>query len=191
MTRATAEFESFFHEVYPSLCRFLECMLAGGGAVAAQDIAQESLLKLYREGFEKFPTGEARFWVFRVARNMALNELNKGRTRQRLFGKVLEAFSHRGRDPEGEFEMSERKEIVRGMLKGLPEDQRAALLLREQEEMSYREIAEVLGVTESKVKVDVFRARTSLRERWSRAQDALAAGASNDANLNGLPKLVL
>jgi RNA polymerase sigma-70 factor, ECF subfamily len=191
MARATEEFESFFHEIYPSLCRFLECMLAGGVAVSAQDIAQESLLRLYREGLESFPAGEARFWLFRVARNMALNELSKGQTRQRLFGRVVEAFRHRGRDPEGEFEMSERKEIVVEMLKELPEHQRAALLLREQEEMSYREIAEVLGVTESKVKVDVFRARTTLRERWARTQNALAAGATNNANLNGLPKLVL
>ena len=77
--------------------------------------------------------------------------------------------------PEEEFEMTERKERVLEMLRHLPEHQRSALLLREQEEMSYREIAEVLGVSEAKVKVDVFRARTSLRERWGRKQSALAA----------------
>ncbi len=191
MARATEEFESVFHEIYPGLCRFLECMLAGGGGVSAQDIAQESFLQLYRAGLDSFPDGEARFWLYRVARNMALNELSRGQTRHRLFGKVVEAFRHRERDPEGEFEMNERKGLVIEMLKELPEHQRAALLLREQEEMSYREIAEVLGVTESKVKVDVFRARSTLRERWARAQKALAARASGEANLNGLPKLVL
>ena len=191
MARDTEEFESFFHETYPSLCRFLECMLAGAVGLSAQDVAQESFLRLYREGLSKFPDGEARFWLFRVARNVALNELGKGQTRHRLFGKVVEAFRQKGRDPEGEFEMTERREIVLGMLKQLPEHQRAALLLREQEEMSYREIAAVLGVSEAKVKVDVFRARTTLRERWVRAQKALAAGASGDAGLSGLPKLVL
>ena len=63
------------------------------------------------------------------------------------------------------------------MLKEIPEHQRAALLLREQEEMSYREIAGVLGVTEGKVKVDVFRARTALRERWGRTQKAFTGAA--------------
>jgi RNA polymerase sigma-70 factor (ECF subfamily) len=104
---------------------------------------------------------------------------------------VVEAFTRRGHDPADDFEMSERREIVLEMLKQLPEHQRAALLLREQEEMSYREIAGVLGVSEGKVKVDVFRARNSLRERWARAQKTLAAGAAGEASLNGLPKLVL
>jgi RNA polymerase sigma-70 factor (ECF subfamily) len=195
MARETEEFESFFHETYPGLCRFLECMLAGGGggASTAQDVAQESFMRLYREGLAKFPVGEARFWLYRVARNLALNELSKGSTRQRLFGRVVEAFTHRGRDPEGELEMNERKGLVLEMLKQLPEHQRAALLLREQEGMSYREIGEVLGVSEGKVKVDVFRARTVLRERWARAGHALrrASGGAGDAGLNGLPKLVL
>ena len=192
MARDTEEFESFFHETYPSLCRFLECMLAGGaGRASAQDIAQESFLRLHNEGLGRFPEGEARFWLYRVARNLALNELSRAGTRQRLFGRVVEAFSRRGQDPEQELEMSERREIVLEMLKSLPEHQRAALLLREQEEMSYREIAAVLGVTEGKVKVDVFRARASLRERWARAHKTLAAGAAGEASLSGLPKLVL
>lgn len=191
MARDTEEFESFFHEIYPGLCRFLECMLAGSTVVSAQDVAQDSLMQLHRAGLDSFPEGEARFWLFRVARNMALNELSKGQTRQRLFGKVVEAFRQKGHDPESDFEMTERREIVLEMLKRLPEHQRAALLLREQEEMSYREIAEVLGVSEGKVKVDVFRARSTLRERWERAQKALSAEAAEGGRLNGLPKLIL
>ena len=179
MARETAEFESFFHETYPSLCRFLECMLAAQGARAsAQDIAQESFLRLHNEGLERFPAGEARFWLYRVARNLALNELSRAGVRQRLFGRVVEALSRRGHDPEQELEMNQRREIVLEMLKTLPEHQRAALLLREQEELSYREIAGVLGVSEAKVKVDVFRARTAMRERRDRAQGASAAGGN-------------
>ena len=47
-----------------------------------------------------------------------------------------------------------------------PEHQRAVLLLREQEDMSYRQIARVLDISEAKVKVDLFRARTAARARW-------------------------
>jgi RNA polymerase sigma factor (sigma-70 family) len=173
MASEDEEFAVFFNDLYPSLCRFLECML--GGRSSAQDIAQESFMQLYRAGFRRFPPGEARFWIFRVARNFALNELSKGQTRQRLFEKVVEAFRPaRGPDPEEELEMAERKQIVMEMLKTLPEQQRSALLLREQEEMSYREIAGVLNVSESKVKVDIFRARTLLRERMQRTQKAQA-----------------
>ncbi len=192
MARDTEEFESFFHETYKSLCRFLECMLAGSVAVSAQDVAQESFMRLYREGFDKFPAGEARFWLFRVARNMALNELGKGQTRQKLFGKVVEALRPRSQSPESEFELTERREIVFEMLKRLPELQRAALLLREQEGMNYREIALVLNVSEAKVKTDVFRARTTLRERYgARAEKTLPASASGETGINGLPKFVI
>ena len=166
------EFAMFFHEFYPSLCRFLECML--GGRSAAQDIAQESFLQLYRVGLRSLPKGEARFWLFRVARNFAVNELNKGQTRNRLMGKVAGALNLRTLNPEENLEMAERQELVHDLLKHLPEQQRAALLLREQEEMSYREIARVLNVSESKIKVDVFRARSTLRERWNRMQNASA-----------------
>ena len=174
------EFALLFDELYPSLCRFLECMLAGRGVVGAtaQDLAQESFLQLYRQGLEGFAGGDARFWLFRVARNFALNELNKGHTRTRLLGTVVEVLrGGRQPNPEQELEMAERREIVFEMLKTLPEHQRSALVLREQEEMSYRETAHVLGISESKVKVDVFRARRALREKWGRTQNRLAKSA--------------
>jgi RNA polymerase sigma factor (sigma-70 family) len=174
MASEDEEFAVFFNDYYPSLCRFLECML--GGRSGAQDIAQESFMQLYRAGFRSFPPGEARFWIYRVARNFALNELNKGQTRQRLFERVVDALRPaRGPDPQEVFEMAERQQLVSAMLKTLPEHQRAALLLREQEEMSYREIAGVLNISESKVKVDIFRARNSLRERMLRTQKAQAS----------------
>jgi RNA polymerase sigma-70 factor (ECF subfamily) len=174
MASRDEEFAGFFDEFYPSLCRFLACLLGGHGvgASSAQDIAQDAFLRLHREGFEKFPAGEARFWLFRVARNLALNELGKRQTRHRLFDKVVASFNTRSPTPAEEFELAERKTRVHEMLKTLPEHQRAALLLREQEEMSYREIAGVLNVSEAKVKVDIFRARTTMRERWGKAQGA-------------------
>ena len=52
----------------------------------------------------------------------------------------------------------ENQRIVRELLTHLPEHQRSALLLREQDDMSYREIALILDIGESKVKVDIFRA---------------------------------
>jgi RNA polymerase sigma-70 factor (ECF subfamily) len=182
MASRDEEFARFFDEFYPSLCRFLECLLGGGrtgSATTAQDVAQDAFLQLHRAGFDKFPAGEARFWLFRVARNLALNELNKRQTRIRLFDKVVDSFRAHVPGPAEEFELAERKDRVTEMLKVLPEHQRAALLLREQEEMSYREIAQVLNVSEAKIKVDIFRARTLLRERWGKTRNAAAGGGAN------------
>jgi RNA polymerase sigma factor (sigma-70 family) len=171
------EFTMLFQEFYPSLCRFLECLL-GGRAAVAQDLAQESFLQLHRTVWGTMPPHEARFWLYRVARNFALNEFRRGQTHQRLFDRVVEAMRPKTRNPEQEYETQEREELVHSMLKGLPEDQRTALLLREQEQLSYREIAEVLEVSESKVKTDIFRARMALRARWANRVRAAGAGGN-------------
>jgi RNA polymerase sigma-70 factor (ECF subfamily) len=124
------------------------------------------------------PVDEARFWLYRVARNLAINEFRKSHTRYRLFDRVVEAMRPAARNPEQEYETRERREMVLEMLQTLPEDQRAALLLREQEQLSYREIGEVLKVSESKVKVDIFRARAAVRERWTKREKAAGASVS-------------
>ena len=161
------EFTMLFQEFYPSLCRFLECLL-GGRRALAQDLAQESFLKLHRSALQTLPAAEARFWLYRVARNLAINEVRQGQTRYRLLDRVIEVLRPRTRNPEEEYERQEQQQLVIEMLMGLPEDQRVALMLREQEHLSYREIAQVLNISESKVKVDIFRARTALRDRWVR-----------------------
>ena len=58
------EFTMLFQDFYPSLCRFLECLL-GGRAPLAQDLAQESFLQLHRTAWGTLPPGEARFWLYR------------------------------------------------------------------------------------------------------------------------------
>ena len=168
MVRDNEEFTMIFNEHYRGLCRFLECLM-GTASDVAQEVAQESFLRLYRLETNELPSTEARFWLYRVARNLALNELSRRRTRTKLSGAAGESLSLKTLDPEESLEREERKRIVLEMLKSLPEQQRAALLLREQEEMSYREIAHVLNISESKVKVDIFRARGALRSLWNEA----------------------
>ena len=171
MARDDEEFAAVFSQIYPGLCRFLDCLL-GGRRADAQDIAQETFMRFYRSAWERVPPEEARFWLYRVARNLALNELNKGRTQKGLWEQVATLFHREGRDAEATFARNEQREIIAEMLASLPEQQRVALLLREQEEMSYREIASTLNVTESKVKVDIFRARGALRAKWKETLSA-------------------
>jgi len=176
MASEDEEFTMLFQDFYPSLCRFLECLL-GGRAALAQDLAQESFLQLHRTAWGVVPPEEARFWLYRVARNFALNEFRKGQTRYRLFDRVVEVMRPRTRTPEEQYEQQEKEQLVLEMLMVLPEAQRAALLLREHEQLSYREIGQVLNISESKVKVDIFRARSALRENWSKRARAYKASA--------------
>jgi RNA polymerase sigma-70 factor (ECF subfamily) len=174
MTSEDEEFSLFFSAHFPSLRRFLDCLLGRGHGVA-EEVAQEAFARLYHTGFRSLPPGEARFWLFRVARNLALNELEKGRTRRRLVTKIMESMRPNIANPEREYETNERRRILQDLLSSLPETQRAAILLREQESMSYAEIARVLSVSESKVKIDLYRARADLRERWKNLQAKVAS----------------
>ncbi len=171
MARDDEVFTMIFQANYASLCRFLECM-TDGRVVSAQDIAQESFLRLYKQWPESLPVEEARFWLFRVARNLALNEISRRETKLKFLDRVRDLFRSRAISPEEDFEIEERKRMILKLLRTLPEQQRAALILREQEEMNYREIAHVLGISESKVKVDIFRARSRLRARIAELSEA-------------------
>src|SRR5262249_23725395 len=144
MSSDEVEFAMIFNEIYPALCRFLECMLGGSGH--AQEIAQESFLRLYQNGLDNLPSHQVRFWLYRVARNLALNELNKRETRIKFFQSLVELFNTKVVNPERELEKTESNEIVLELLKTLPAEQRSILLLREQEEMSYSEIATILNI---------------------------------------------
>ncbi len=170
MTWDNQKFTAVFNDLYPNLCRFLECMLRENGS--AQDIAQETFVQLFRKGNPRMPADEARFWVFRVARNLALNELNKMRTRSRLADKAITMVHPLELTPGEEYEQAERRAMLLALLESLPEHQRAALVLREQHEMSYAEIARVLAISQGKVKIDIHRARLALRSKWSEACNA-------------------
>lgn len=158
------EFTLIFEEVYPNLCRFLESLLKDHAK--AQDIAQESFVRLFRLEKPALQKSEARFWLFRVARNLALNEMRNTSKRSGFFQRVAEALYKPRPDQARDLERAEAEKMTAEMLEFLPEDQRAALLLREREEMSYREIANVLNISENKVKTDIFRARNAVRKNF-------------------------
>ena len=171
MSWSDEAFTAVFDETYPALSRYLEGLLGRTGA--AQEVAQEALLRLYRLGGGRVPPGAERFWVYRVATNLALNELRRTKIRTRLGAAIAAIAGRRDPEPHEQAERAERDRHLGQALERLPADQRAALLLREHEDLSYAEISTVLGVSLAKVKSDIFRARTALR--------ADLAGSDDDA----------
>ena len=139
----------------------------------AEDAAQETVLKIYRN-LHLF-RGEAQFrtWALSIARNEGLGRLRKAENRRE---DSLEALSE---DKAGDFtpsiltswrevptEALERKELgalLRQAIEGLPEIYRNVVLLRDIEEMDVCETAAALGITESAVKVRLHRARALLQ----------------------------
>jgi RNA polymerase sigma-70 factor (ECF subfamily) len=135
----------------------------------AEDIAQQVFLKAY-ENFAQLQTSPAAGgWLKTVARNLALNHATRYRRRWRFFSEMRNDDQDDAEmdipQPEGEaadFDDDTRRAIVAEALQKLPDHRRLPLVLYHFEEMSYEEIAQQLGISLSKVKIDILRARGAL-----------------------------
>ncbi len=164
------QFRPVFDRLYPGLVRFLVSL--SGDVEMARDVAQEAFLRLYRTDPDELVDDAVRGWVFRTGRNLTLNELTARSRRAKILGLVDRVLRREPRRPDELHELGERSAAQWVLVRDLPQHQRESLLLREQTGMSYREIAHTLDVSEGKVKVDIHRARLSLREKWQQQETA-------------------
>src|SRR4051812_17419513 len=151
-----------------------------GRVEEAEDLTQEVFLRIYRARKGYRPRAKFSTWLFTIANNLALNHLRgKGRhptvgfggggggdnTSSQEFGPADERVPRREGIPAAEKAQVELADGIRRALDVLGEDQKMAVLLNKFEDMSYSEIAEVMGRTEAAVKSLLARARTPLREQ--------------------------
>jgi RNA polymerase sigma-70 factor (ECF subfamily) len=161
-----AAFDALFQRWSGPLLRYLERMVRD--LATAEDLVQEVFLRVHRAR-DRYGA-EARFstWLYRIATNLALNELRRPRRRAPHRSTEDEAAPPlAGTDPPADDVVDARR--MAGMawreLGELPEKQRAALCLTAVEGLSYAEVAEALEVTEKAVKSLVHRARSALAQR--------------------------
>ncbi len=160
-------FESLVKRYQRPLLNFITRYI--GDRSAAEDLTQEAFLRIYRAAPRFEAKTRVSTWVFRIAYNLVLTEMGR-RSRQRRLSEALYRSREQGADepstdPSERFELEEE---VMSALGRLPGNQRAALLLRINENLSYLEIGEVLGVGVQSVESLLFRARKSLRESLGR-----------------------
>lgn len=133
-----------------------------GDRATAEDLLGETFLKLYRER-GRYRRGSTFVpWVLAIARNLALGELRRRgvavRAEERLM--VESGSDEPACDPERDW----TRDRVREALLDLPEDQRAAVVLKEYHDLSYREVGHVLGCSEEAARARTYRARATLRD---------------------------
>ncbi|AHY46042.1 sigma70-ECF: RNA polymerase sigma factor, sigma-70 family [Rubrobacter radiotolerans] len=124
--------------------------------ISAEDLVQETFLRAY-DRLETFnPDYRFKTWLLAIANNLGIDTL---RRRKELVEFNGETHGETGGGPESEAVEAERRAGVREAMRSLPETYQVPLLLRYDEEMSYAEIAEVMGLTVPAVKSRLFRAR--------------------------------
>jgi RNA polymerase sigma-70 factor, ECF subfamily len=138
-----------------------------GSAEAAGDLVQDTFLGIYERRHELQGLRNFRGWLFTLGRNRCLTLLRQQKTRGRLGAGTEPGPQADG--PAATLENREESRLVRRALAQMPPEQREVLVLREYQELSYREIAEVTGASESAVKARLFRARQALAGKLSPA----------------------
>jgi RNA polymerase sigma-70 factor (ECF subfamily) len=139
---------------------------------AAEDLTQETFLKAFA-GLRKFQPGtNFGAWLFRIGHN---NFANHYRSAARRREPLPDDLPSRDCGPEQEAQSNETQKALASAIGRLPSEFRAALLLRIEERLSFRQIAEVLELTEETARWRVFKARQKL-------MDALAPQAVRGAN---------
>ncbi len=143
----------------------------------AEDIAQEVFIETYRSAAGLRYEEDISFWLYRISLNKSINHLK--RSQNILFRSLmqLEALFRQdnaggtGREPHSDdhpgerLEAAERDEIVRKAVATLPANQQKAFILFYYEELSYKEISSVLGVSVASVESLLFRARENMKKR--------------------------
>ncbi len=131
----------------------------------AQDVTQEACLRAFRF-FDGYQGGNMRAWLLTIVRNTCYTWLHQNRApgSVEVFDEEIHSAEFPGSaDPEIQVLASADRETVRRALEELPDVFREALILREIEGMSYKEIADVASVSLGTVMSRLARARTRLR----------------------------
>ncbi|HMP17177.1 MAG TPA: sigma-70 family RNA polymerase sigma factor [Gemmatales bacterium] len=148
-----------------------------GSADEAEDLAQEVFLRVYRARADYHPQAKFSTWFFTIANNVALNALRRKKRKPSLQlnphatkSGTLSARPEEtlvpapATEPDRRMRHQELATVVQLALSQLNERQRLAVVLNKFEEMSYEEIASIIGISTKAVKSLLSRARTQLRD---------------------------
>jgi len=140
----------------------------------AQDILQETFLRVYNWREKYAPTAKFASWLYRIARNLCIDEKRKywnrmvdldsqSRLEEDAQGPI-DLESDKGFDPRQSLDESIKMDLIRKAIESLSEEQRDVILLNKYEGLSYQEIGDILGISTESVKQRAYRAHLRLRE---------------------------
>jgi RNA polymerase sigma-70 factor (ECF subfamily) len=131
----------------------------------AKDVVQEAYLRAFR-AFGGFRGSSGRAWLLTIVRNTSYTLLKKNRAVDltTTFDEEIHAVGHESASPTALLERAEDAELMKNAVNELPAEFREILILRHQEDLSYKEIGEILKIPTGTVMSRLARARAKLRE---------------------------
>ena len=146
------------------------CLRILGNRADAEDVTGEVFLVLFSRKYVYQPEAKFSTWLYTIARNLCITRIRKKRKFLSFWVKKHQAdeldYWDMADDKELPSEELQKKEMeghVKKAITRLPVEQKEAIIFREYHDLSYEEIAQVLGCSLEKVKILIFRARERLR----------------------------
>jgi len=138
----------------------------------AEDIVQETLIRVWnrRDKWDELESIEA--FCLTICRNIALDKLKRAENQnQSLQNEHDTPDSSYASNPEEQALQRDRIQLLRRLIDSLPEKQRSCMQLRDFEGKSYKEIATILAISEEQVKVNIFRARQAVKQKFNKTEN--------------------
>jgi len=134
----------------------------------SEDIVQETLIKVWNKRDELGQVKSLEAYCYTVCKNLAIDSQRKKATDEvSLDETVLDVPTEEKTNPDEQLIKNEGESLIESIVRKLPDKQREIVMLREVDGKEYKEIASILGLTESDVKVSLFRARQKIKEQFN------------------------
>ena len=132
----------------------------------AEDIVQDTLIKVWnsRDKWQQLDSIEA--YSLTIARNLSLDRIKKMENQNGSLEDEKTERPDTTSNPSERMIQKDKLDIVKRMIDELPEKQRSCIQLRDIEGKAYKDIAQILGITEEQVKINIFRARQTIKQRF-------------------------
>ena len=131
----------------------------------AEDVVQDTMIRVWNKREEWTQFGSIEAYCLTVAKNLAIDRSQKKEAQNVELTPEMEVESEIS-GPYDQLVNNERMSIIHRLINELPEKQRLIMQLRDIEGESYKEIAKILNLTEEQVKVNLFRARQKVKQRY-------------------------
>jgi RNA polymerase sigma factor (sigma-70 family) len=156
--------EAFKSRVLPAkdkMYRFAQRLLKD--EEEAKDIVQEAMIRVWNKREEMHTYLNMEAWCMRIVRNLSLDRIKSKQYNSDRLDSTYN-LSASGATPEQKTETDNTMENIHNFIASLPDKQRQIMQLRDIEGFSYKEIGDILNLDANNVKVNLFRARKSVRE---------------------------
>ncbi len=136
----------------------------------AEDIVQDTLIKVWNKRDEWKDISSIEGYCLTVCRNLSLDRVKRNSLRPAPLAELNQEHDT-GAGPYEQMIQRDRILLVRRIIDTLPEKQKSCMQLRDFEGKSYKEIAQIMGVSEDQVKINIYRARQAIKGKYKELEN--------------------